>query len=64
MNVEGVIFRAPTTTDDEHAVVFMDRPRRRNCEDTFDRTAFTAPERLPPERNSNGKVKRYKNGNY
>ena len=64
MNVEGISFRAPTTTAKEHATIFMDRPKNRNYEETFNRVPFTAPARLLPERNSNGKVKRNRNGNY
>ena len=36
INIEGVSFRAPTTIAEEHAAVFMDLPRKRNDEETFD----------------------------
>ena len=36
MNVEGISFRAPTTTAKEHAAVFMDLPKKRNDDETFD----------------------------
>ena len=32
MNVAGVSFGAPTTMAEEHAAVFMDRPKKRNHE--------------------------------
>ena len=55
MNVEGVCFIAPTTTAKDDAEVFMDRPKKKNYEETFDRAYFTAPARLIPDRNVNGK---------
>ena len=42
----------------------MDRPKKRNYEETFDRSALTAPARLLIDRNENGKVKQDKNVNY
>ena len=64
MNVEGVSFRAPTTTAKDYAALFMNLPNKHNYEETFYQAAFTAPTRLLPERNTNGKIKRDKNGNY
>ena len=44
--------------------MFMDLPKKRNDDETFDRADFTAPARLLQERNTNGKVKHEKNCNY
>ena len=40
MNVEGVSFRAPTTTAKDRAAVFMDRPKKQNYEETFYQYSF------------------------
>ena len=51
MNVDGMQFRAPTTTAEEHKADFANRPKKRNYADTFNRSPFTAPCRLLPENN-------------
>ena len=48
MNVEGVSFKAPTTTADDHASVFMDRPKKRNYKETFDRLSGPDTKRSRP----------------
>ena len=64
MDVNGTSFRVPTTTAKEHVAVFADYPKKKNYKDTFDQATFTAPARLLPEMNANGKCKHDMNGNY
>ena len=64
MNVEGVNFRVLTTTTEEHDVVFIDCPKKRNCVETFDQDYFTAPARLLQIRSSNDNFKPDGNGKY
>ena len=64
MNVDEMWFKAPTTTTGEHEADCSNRPKKRNYDETFDRSPFTAPCRLIPEKNSRGNFKRDSNGNY
>ena len=64
MNVDGMRFRAPTTTEEEHEADFSNPPKEINYADTFDRSPFTAPCRLLPKKNSRGNFKRDSSGNY
>ena len=64
MNVDGMRFRAPTTTAEEHEADCAKRPKNRNYSETFDRSLFTAPCRLLPEKNSRVNFKRNSSGNY
>ena len=43
MNADGMRFRAPTTTTEEHEADCANRPKNRNSAETFDRIPFTAP---------------------
>ena len=64
MNVDGIRCRDPTTTTEEHKADCANRPKNRNYAETFDRSPFTAPCRLIPEKNSRGNSKRDSSGNY
>ena len=64
INVDGMRFRAPTTTTEEHEVYCSNRPKKINYAETFDRGPFTAPCRLIPEKNPRGNFKRDSSGNY
>ena len=64
MNVEGHEFRAPTTSEAEHEARNGNAPRKRSYAEEFDRSPFTAPSRLLPEKNKKGNYKRDKNGGY
>ena len=45
MNVDGMRFRAPTTTTEEHEADCANRTKNRNYAETFDRSPFTASHR-------------------
>ena len=64
MNVDGMRFRAPTTTAEEHEADCANQPKKRNYAETSDRSPFTAPCRLLPEKNSRGGFKHDISGNY
>ena len=64
MNVDGMRFRALTTTTEEHEADFANRLKKRNYADTFDRSLFAAPSRLITEKNTRGKLKLDSSGNY
>ena len=64
MNVDGMRFRAPTTTSEEHEADCANRPKKKNYAETFNRSPFIAPYRLLPENNSRGNFKRDISGNY
>ena len=64
MNVNGMRFRDPTTTTEEHESYCANRPKKRNYAETFDRSLFTAPCRLVPDKNSRGNFKCDSSGNY
>ena len=64
MYIYRASFRAPTTTAEEHTAIFTDCPKKKNYEETFDEDTFTAPEKLLPEMNTNGKCKQNRDGNY
>ena len=63
MEVEGITFRAPTTSEAKHNSDFQDRPKKRNYAETFDRAPFVA-ERLLPEKNLRGRFRKDRNGNF
>ena len=54
MNVDWMRFRALTTTLEEHEADCVNRPKKRDYAETFDRSPFTAPFRLLPEKGSRG----------
>jgi hypothetical protein len=65
MYVDGVQFRAPTTTAEEmEAPGYCRRPKKRNFSEIFNRGTFTSPPRLLPEKNSTGNYRRTKDGSY
>lgn len=64
MNVDGIQFRAPTTSAEEHNAQNPNRPKKRNYAEIFDRSPFTSPTRLLPEKNDKGNYKRDCNNNY
>ena len=65
MNIDGVHFRAPTTTEEEHKSNFCDRPKKRNYKQIFDRIPFKAEQWLLPVKNEKTrKFKRNQNGKY
>ena len=64
MHVDEMRFRAPTTTTEEHEADCANRPKKRNYSETFDRSPFTAPCRLIPEKNSGDNFKRDSSGHY
>jgi len=63
MEVDGVVFRAPTTTEEEHLSDFAHKPKKRNYSMTFDRLPFIA-NRLLPVRNKSGRFRRKQNSEY
>ena len=63
MEVEGITFRAPTTSEAEHNSDFQDRPKKRNYAETFDHAPFVA-ERLLPQKNLRGQFRKDRNGNF
>ena len=68
MEVDGILFRAPTTTEEEHKNAdFDERPKKRNFGESFDREPFVGNQLLP-ERILKGKyrgqLKKNKVGNY
>ena len=64
MEVDGVIFRAPTTTELEHNSNYPDRPKKRNYSATFDRSPFVSHHQLLPEKNLRGRFKKDNKGNF
>ena len=68
MEVDGVLFRAPTTTEEEHKNADFDgRPKKQNFGELFDHKAFIGNQLLS-ERKVKGKykvqMKKNKVGNY
>ena len=64
MNYDGMRFRAPTTTAEEHEADCANWPKKRNYAETFYRIPFTTTCRLLPDKNSRGNFKRDNSGNY
>ena len=64
MNVDGHQFRAPTTSAVDHDAQYADAPKKRNYAEQFDRSPFTAPTRILPEKNKTENYKRDRNGDY
>ena len=67
MEVDGVSFRAATTTKEEHNANFDDRPKKRNFGELFDREPFVGNHLLPEvisKGKSKGKLKKDKVGNF
>ena len=63
MEIEGITFRAPTTSEAEQHAECQDRAKKRNYDETFDRMPFSA-ERLLPEKNLRGCFKKDRNGSF
>ena len=63
MEVEGIRFRAPTTTEEEHNANHPDRPKKRNYSQMFDLMPFVS-ERLLPENNQRGRFKKNNKGEF
>ena len=63
MEVEGIRFRAPTTTEEEHNANHPQRPKKRNYSQTFDRMPFVS-ERLLPEKNQRGRFRKNQKGEF
>ena len=64
MEVDGVRFRAPTTTELEHNSNHPDRPKKRNYSATFDRSPFVSHQQLLPEKNLRGRFRKDNKGNF
>ena len=64
MNVDGMRFRALTTTAEEHEADCANRPKKRKYSETFNQSPFTAPCQLLPEKNSRGNFKHDSSGKY
>ena len=64
MNIDGVHFRAPTTTEAEHESNFCERPKKRNYNQIFYRMPFKSKRLLPLKNEKTGKFKRKQNGEY
>lgn len=47
MEIEGITFRAPTTSEAEQHAECQDRAKKRNYDETFDRMPFSAERLLP-----------------
>jgi len=47
MHIDGIHFREPTTTVQQHNSNFQQRPKKRNYKETFDRLPFIAKRLLP-----------------
>jgi len=63
MDIDGVVFRAPTTTEEEYLSDFSDKAKKKNCLQTFDRMLFVA-NRLLPVKNKSRRFRRKQNGEY
>ena len=67
MEVDGVSFRPPTTTEEEHNAECNERPKKRNFNEIFERESFVTnhllPERIKKGK-SKGKLKKNQVGNY
>ena len=68
MEVDGVLFRAPTTTEEEHKNADFDgRPKKKKIGELFDCEAFVGNQLLPErivKGKHKGQIKKNKVGNY
>ena len=64
MKIDGVHFRAPTTTEEEQKSNFCERPKKRNYNQIFDRMPFYSKRLLPVKNEKTAKFKRKQNGEY
>ncbi len=65
MEVEGLTFRATTTSQEDHNANFIDRPKKRNHDERFDRgILFTTLKRLLPQNDKKNKIIKDHKGGY
>ena len=65
VNVDGIRFRGPTVPSLDHDnTTLEDRPNKRNCSDTFDRSQFIREIIILPQRTAKGMLMKNSHGKY
>ena len=64
MEVDGIRFRGPETSEEEHISNHPDRPKKRNYNHQFDRSPFVVQEHLLPDKNMRGRFKKDAKGQF